>query len=169
MRKLNDKIDYLFIGGITLILVFGYFVVFTAPETKTKKVSLYFSYNQAQNLKAETRQVETDQLYKNIIQEMLAGPNKKELVKTIPRETRLINAQVKENILILNFNSKLRENHWGGSTGEIMTIYSIVDTMVQFPGIDQVQFLLRGKKVESLVGHVNLEAPIGPNYKLIKE
>jgi len=168
MAKKNKKNGYLFFGGVILILGLMYLIFFTSPQAQLKEVKLYFSYNQAQNLKAEVREVKTDKLYKNTIRELIKGPSKEDLGRTIPEGTELINLELEEDILTLNFNSNFRKNHWGGSTGEIMTIYSIVNTMCQFSEVDQVLFLLEGEQVESLVGHVSLNEPVSSNNKLIK-
>ncbi|MBM7622691.1 GerMN domain-containing protein [Sporohalobacter salinus] len=168
MMTYKEKKSYLLIAGITLTSVLILSVLFTAPQTKMKEVKLYFGYNQGQNLKTEIRQVKADQLYVNTIQELIKGPTNESLEQTMPKGTRLLNSKLKKEVLVLNFNSKFRENHWGGSTGEITTIYSIVNTMAQFPKIEQVQFLIKGKEVESLVGHMDLTAPIAPSDELIK-
>ncbi|ADL13312.1 GerMN domain-containing protein [Acetohalobium arabaticum] len=164
----KEKKNYLLIAGITLISVIILFILFTTSQSETKEVKLYFSYNQGQNLKSEVRRVESDQLYVNTIQELIQGPTDKYLGQTLPDGTKLIDFKLRKEVLILNFNSKFRENHWGGSTGEIMTIYSIVNTMAQFPEVKQVQFLIAGTKIESLVGHIDLTDPIGPNDELIE-
>ncbi|SKA05989.1 GerMN domain-containing protein [Selenihalanaerobacter shriftii] len=169
MTKKNKKINYLFIGGVVLILGLLYLIMFTPSKIETKKVKLYFSFNQGQNLKAEVRKVTTDKLYKNTVQELINGPTNEELVRTIPDGTQLIDLKLKERTLVLNFNSKLKENHWGGSTGEMMTIYSIVNTMTQFPEINQVLFLIEGEEVKSLAGHMGLVEPISANEKIIIE
>lgn len=163
----KEKKDYLLIAGITVISVL-ILSIFINPQNEMKEVKLYFSYNQGQNLKSEIRKVAADQLYINTIQELIEGPTNKGLEQTIPAGTRLIDFELTQGVLVLNFNSNFRDNHWGGSTGEIMTIYSIVNTMTQFPKVKQVQFLIAGTEIESLVGHIDLTDPIGPSDELIK-
>lgn len=167
MVKKDRRMSYLIIAGVTLFLVFSILINLDPPQVKTKKITLYFSDNQAQNLKSEMRQISIKHLYKNVVQELIKGPNSNKLVKTVPEGTELIDLKLEDNILVLNFNSKFRKNHWGGSTGEIITVYSIVNTLSQFSEVDQVLFLLEGKRVESLAGHVSLKEPIAPNSKLI--
>ncbi len=58
-------------------------------------------------------------------------------------------------------------NHPGGSNAEIMTIYSIVDSICKsFPEIRMVQFLIEGKVVDTLKGHIDVSLPLEPSWKL---
>ncbi|KXS41283.1 MULTISPECIES: GerMN domain-containing protein [unclassified Candidatus Frackibacter] len=169
MAKRSETLNYVFIGLIVITMVLIPLLFLTSSPVQTRKVKLYFSYNQAQNLKAEIREIKVDNIYRQTIEELIKGPTEEELTMTIPQGTKLIDLKLENKVLKLNFNSKFRKNHWGGSTGETMTIYSIVNTMTQFPEVNSVLFLLEGEKIETLVGHVGLEDPIPPNYKLIMD
>ncbi|MCK8824783.1 GerMN domain-containing protein [Fuchsiella alkaliacetigena] len=136
---------------------------------ETKVVKLYFSYDQAQSLKVEEREIGTKDLYQNIIEELSKGPTQEELGATIPAETELLAWDLNGGELSLDFNAKFQTDHPGGSAGEIMTIYSIVNTMAQFEEVERVFFLVEGEKVETLVGHITLEEAVLPNYDLVVE
>ncbi len=159
------------LGVIILIIVFIYLNVFSGgnklPADKTE-VLVYFSGDNAIHLVAEKRMVETDRLYINTINELIKGPESSSLGKTIPDGTEILDIKIEDKLAVVNFNQKLRDNHWGGSTGELMTVYSIVNTLAQFSEIEEVRFLLNGDEIETLVGHMDLSQPLPPDEKLVK-
>ncbi|HEY8497940.1 MAG TPA: GerMN domain-containing protein, partial [Limnochordales bacterium] len=59
------------------------------------------------------------------------------------------------------------ERHWGGTTGELLTVYGIVNTLTQLPGIRQVQIVVEGRPVETLAGHVDLTQPLEADPSLV--
>jgi spore germination protein GerM len=69
----------------------------------------------------------------------------------------------------VNFNPALSKDHPGGSSAEMMTVYSIVNSLsLNFPQIKRVQFLIDGKPIATIVGHLSLEQPVSPKPDLIK-
>ena len=55
-----------------------------------------------------------------------------------------------------------------GSQAEMVAFYSVVNSLaVNFPRIKNVQFLFEGQKLESL-GHLDLSAPLTPDFTLEK-
>jgi spore germination protein GerM len=153
----------IFIVSIVLFIFLIYSQFFATIDTK-----VYFSNSQAAYLMPEKREVKKNQLYSNLIQELIAGPNSGELTKTIPSQTELLGVRVKDNVARVDFSQALMSNHWGGTAGETMTVYSIVNTLTQFNSIDQVQILIAGQKIETLAGHIELSQPISFNSQLIK-
>ena len=70
----------------------------------------------------------------------------------------------------VNFNSALTTEHPGGSSAEMMTVYSIVNTLsLNFPRIKRVQILIDGKPIETIAGHLFLREAILPKLDLIKK
>jgi germination protein M len=87
---------------------------------------------------------------------------------TIPSEVKLINIETKEGICFVNFSEDLITKHWGGTAGEIFTIYSIVNSLTELDYIDKVQFLIEGKKQETFT-HMIFNEPFERDESLIKE
>ncbi|MEW6230380.1 MAG: GerMN domain-containing protein, partial [Bacillota bacterium] len=56
----------------------------------------------------------------------------------------------------------------GGSRNEELLVWSIVNTLTEFPGIYRVQILVDGKKEESIGGHVGIDVPLERNPNLIR-
>lgn len=68
---------------------------------------------------------------------------------------------VEDKVAYVDFAQDVVDNHWGGSTGDAMTIGSIVQSLTELPGIEKVQLLLEGNVVEAMFGHIATNEPIG--------
>lgn len=140
----------------------------TATAEKTE-VTLYFTSAQGDKLVAEKRKISTvTGIAKETLQELIKGPTDKKLKKTLPEGTKLMDIDVKDGLATVSFSKELHEKHLGGSNGEQITVYSIVNTLTQFPTIQRVQILVDGKSVETLAGHLGIADPIEKNTKIIK-
>jgi len=140
---------------------------------KRREVLLYFSDVEGEYLVGERREIlkkgEVNEEAKETINELINGPKGK-LIPTLPSRTKLLGLQIgKRGVAKVDFDKTLASDHPGGSSAEIMTLYSIVNSLnLNFPQIKGVQILIEGKTVESLVGHLSLRNPVSPNPDLIK-
>lgn len=143
----------------------------TEPKATKEKVTLYFGDKEAMYLIPEEREVAkgSKPIEQVIVEELIKGPRNPELSVTIPKEARLLSIKVDNGVAYVDFSKEIQTKHWGGSAGEAMTIYSVVNSLAQVPGIKQVQFLVEGKKQESLVGHIDITGPITPNWNMVKK
>lgn len=127
----------------------------TELETEEKKyIKLYFSDLKAEHLIAEAREITVSQketMEMRIIKELIKGPVNPNLVKTIPLETKIRSVETKEGICFVNLSQEFKTRHSGGSAGEIMTIYSIVNSLTELENVDKVQFLIEGQKIEVFI------------------
>ena len=149
-------------------------VIQPRPPREMKVVKLYFSDSQAEHLILEERQVvalpHMSEEAKEILKELIKGPLDSSLKPTIPPQTEVEDIYVKGDCFYVNFSSSLKEKHPGGSSGELLTIYSIVDTLLfNFPSQSRVQILIQGKPVETLAGHIDIRNPLGKRLDIVKE
>jgi germination protein M len=141
---------------------------------KTKEVVLYFSDDQAMYLVGQKRNIE-ELTAKAIILELIKGPSRlegeEELYETLPSKLKLLDVQVKEGIASVDFSGDSIQAISGGSTGEGMALYSIINTLVSDDnlGITKVQFLVDGKKVDSIKGHYDVSVPMIEDKDMIKK
>ena len=139
------------------------------PGTKT--INLYFPNQEELVLKAEKREIAKGDLTKEIqesVEGLIKGPQWN-LTSSIPDGTRFLGVEIKEGVAFLNFSKEISENHPGGSSAELQTIYSIINTItLNFPDIKKVQLLIEGKKVNTLAGHIDISFPLSQDKDLIK-
>jgi hypothetical protein len=69
----------------------------------------------------------------------------------------------------VDFSLEFASAHPGGSTNELLTIYSVVNALTaNLPVITSVQLLVNGKEVDTLAGHVDLRRPLTQNAALVE-
>jgi len=142
------------------------------PESKS--VVLYFSDEEGEYLLGEKREIlkkgSIKEEAKEVVEELTRG-SKKKLIPTLPAQTKVLALDIDERgVARVSFNGALTRYHPGGSSAEIMTVYSVVNSLVlNFPEIKQVQILIEGKEIDSITGHLSLSKPIPPNPGLVKK
>jgi spore germination protein GerM len=172
---------FLVLIGIGLILLFHQQIFRSIKPlserrgilVERKEVVIYFSDSEGEYLVGEKREIvrknEVKEEAKEAIIELIRGPKGK-LIPTLPPRTKLLTLQINDaGLAKVNFSPALSKDHPGGSSGEMMTVYSIVNSLtLNFPQIKRVQILIDGKPVETITGHLSLEQPISPKPDLIK-
>ena len=172
---------FLILIGVGLVLLFHQQIFRSVkPLTKRrsalperKEVLLYFSDNEGEYLVGEKRKIlrksAVQDEAKEMIIELIKGPNGK-LIRTLPPRTELLTLEISDaGVARVSFTPALSKDHPGGSSAEIMTVYSIVNSLsVNFPQIRRVQILIDGKRIATIVGHLSLEQPVSPKPDLIK-
>ena len=143
----------------------------TTPEVKQQQyITLYFADKDGSALVEETRKItvnEKEKIEMQAIKELIKGPDDKELSKTIPAETKILSVETKEGVCFVNLSQEFISRHPGGTMGEQLTIYSIVNTLTSLEGIEKVQFLIEGQKNESFI-HMLINEPFVRDEALIK-
>ncbi|MBO8138537.1 MAG: GerMN domain-containing protein [Desulfotomaculum sp.] len=131
-------------------------------------VVLYFA-DELGCLVAQQREIpKVDGIARVTMQELAKGPDPQSgLLPTLPPGTHLKDINIKDGVCIVDMSRELKENHAGGSSGEMLTVYSIVNTLTQFPTVERVKILVNGQVVNTLAGHVDLSVPLGRNDSII--
>jgi spore germination protein GerM len=90
------------------------------------------------------------------------APVAEPLVSAVPAGTMLRAVFVTDHgDAFLDFSRELSVSHTGGSTDELLTVYTLVNAVtVNLPAIHAVQLLVNGTQVDTLAGHIDLRRPI---------
>ncbi|MEN8246897.1 MAG: GerMN domain-containing protein, partial [Thermodesulfobacteriota bacterium] len=134
---------------------------------------LYFADQESMYLTAEDRVVaqqdDTKALGTVIVAALIDGP-RKVLVRTIPQGTSLRAFHLVENgTAYVDLSKEIKENHPGGARTELMTIYSLVNSIVlNMPDVAAVKLLIEGQEEATLAGHIDLRYPFTANMLLIR-
>lgn len=126
---------------------------------------VYFATPDAQQLVPEFRQGQAT--IDQVLADLVEGPRRKDLVRVLPPETKVLGYSKRGNVLYVNFSHHLITNHPGGSAGEIITVYGIVNTLVGLSGVRRVQILVDSEQIETLAGHLNLKDPLQKDYTIL--
>ena len=129
------------------------------PPTNAQNIVLYFADGQGQGLVEENRKIEISSnvpLERYIVEELIKGPKNTNNAPTIPPETKINDIKTKDGVCQIDLSAEFKSKHAGGSTGEIFTIYSIVNSLTELsPKIKNVTFLIDGKKQTEYKGHLD--------------
>jgi germination protein M len=135
------------------------------PSAPTRKVRLFFPSSQQDGLlEVEEREIhQSPQLTieaKQIVAELILGSHDGRGA-ALPPQTRLREVYLaEEGLLYVDLTADASENHPGGLTQEVSSIYAIVDSLTDnLAGVQRVQVLLDGSVAETLAGHVDLSQP----------
>ena len=138
----------------------------TSPKVETAKtmqVKVYYPDDSGINLVGVNRQIKIqkdDDKYFATIKLLTEDPTEKGLTKIFPSHAKINGVKIKGKTAYVNFDGSIIENFVGGSTGEELLINSFVNTLTEFPEIEQVKFVIDGKNVETLAGHMDLNMPL---------
>jgi len=102
-----------------------------------------------------------------IINKLIEGSDRENLIDVMPKGSKLNNVYIHGDIAYVDFSKEFVENHPGGSLGEYNTIYSIVNSITEIEGIEQVNFLIDGKKQTAYKGHTQFDIPISRDESMI--
>lgn len=142
-----------------------------ALERGEREVKLYFVSKDGKHLSEESAAINKGTLTEEIrgVAEGLLRGSSGALERTIPVGTRILGVRVRGKTALIDFSSHIKIKHWGGSTAELLTIYSIVNAVtVNFKQIELVQILIEGERFVSLAGHIKINRPIAPDLKMIE-
>ncbi|MCM2356703.1 MAG: GerMN domain-containing protein [Geobacteraceae bacterium] len=145
------------------------------PQTEvtgTLLVTLFFASPDAQGLVREAREIgacaEPAECAAEVVAELINGPVG-ELFPTLPPAATVRSVRLEGETALVDLGREFAAGLPGGSHGEMMALYSLVDSLAfNFPRIKKVQFLLEGEKVAS-IGHLDLSAPLLPDFSLEKK
>ncbi|MBE3587051.1 MAG: GerMN domain-containing protein [Thermoanaerobacteraceae bacterium] len=136
---------------------------------KAVPVVLYFSDDRGYLVAVKKEIPRTQAIARATIEELCRGPvSGSGLNPTIPPGTRLKDINIKDGVATVDFSRELKTKHWGGSSGELLTVYSIVNTLTQFPSVQKVQLLVEGERQQSLAGHLDISRPLQRDSGLIR-
>lgn len=136
-----------------------------------RDVVLYFGDRATKGLVREERTIKiTDQqpIEQYIINELIKGPDDKNLQPVLSPDTVLVSVDVEDNICYLNFRSNFLKENAGDSSHEAQVIYSIVNSLTELQTISRVQFYMDGKRMDSF-GSFNIKEYISRDTEIIQE
>ena len=136
----------------------------------TQMVKLYFSNKDATSLVCERRNIALvdNNLEKSIVTELIKGPVDPKLNTTVPTGTNVLSIETKEGICFVNLSDEFVSKHSGGSSAEVMTIYSVVNSLTELENVYKVQFLVGGKKLD-VYKHMMLSEPFERDETVISK
>ncbi|NLN16023.1 MAG: GerMN domain-containing protein [Firmicutes bacterium] len=142
-----------------------------ATDPAGAEVLIYLATRDGTSLVPVKRIVDVEKVSpQGLIEELLKGPRPGEpWVLPLPANTRLQSVAVVDRVAYVDLSEEMIEFHPGGTTGELLTVYAVVNTLAQLPEVELVQIFVGGRELETLMGHLDLRTPLEPDFSLVIE
>jgi hypothetical protein len=134
----------------------------SSPDTNRREVVLFFQARDSEYLGPERRKIfltpsPVDQA-KQIVVELINGPNSRDLLPTVPKETRLRGLYLdRGGTAYVDLSVEVAARHPGGTAEEIATLFSLVNSLTyNLPEVKRVHILVDGEERDTLV-HLDLK------------
>lgn len=147
----------------------------TVQPLTVKQVEVFFPSSAGTGLVAERREIfmtaSPGDRAKQILSDLLSGPERNAALPAIPRGIRLRQVYVLDDgTAYADFTGDLATRLGGGSSDEILTVFSVVNSLVlNVAEITRVGILLDGQECETLNGHLDLRRPLSANLDLVQD
>ncbi|MBR1581171.1 MAG: GerMN domain-containing protein [Selenomonadaceae bacterium] len=136
------------------------------------QVKVYYPDESGLRLVEVERQVETskgENKYEATVEAMMQAPKEQELTEIFPKHAKLLGVTVDDGIANVNFDEGLQKHFVGGSAGETFLVGSVVNALTNFDEVKGVRFLIDGKEIDSLAGHMDLSEPVTRMNELMEK
>ena len=146
-------------------------VGYTSESYQKTDLKLYYSSSDGMMLK----QVKKNDVHYNIntsiekliVEQVMKGTSVQNAANTIPKTTKLLGVSVKDGICYVNFDEKFASE--GYDQNPEVTIYSIVNSIIENANVNKVQILIEGSSDVLYKGTVDLSRPLEWNASLLEE
>lgn len=139
-----------------------------AYETTT--LTLYFANETGDMLVSEKRVVEYNSniaLERIVVDQVLAGPQKRDVYPTVNPETGIVSVSIKDGICYVNLDQNFLTQIYNVTSD--VTIYSITNSLVELGGVNQVQILVEGESNLMYREKISLNTLFERNLELIEK
>lgn len=183
----NKKIFFLLILVLIIILISLYFIIknfasksdtnentpyseYTPEEEISTKqmrettVSLYF-VDSSNNIKSEGKLIDSALLlqnpYKQLIELLLSGPQDNNLINVFPENTKILDAKLENNCVILNFSNEFL--NLKDETQKFNVINCILNTLKQLNEVNSIKILVNDNLCKGFEDRYNVSDNLQTN------
>jgi len=130
-------------------------------------INVYYLDSMGEYLVGEARIVSSENKYVDALYELMKLPVDSSLYRLVPDSTKINSIVVEDGLAKVDFSKEFVENRITSDTEDILLIYSIVNTLTEFPEVNSVSFYIDGEKLDTL-GELDISEPIFRRSDLIK-
>lgn len=139
-----------------------------ADQLPPREIQLYFTEPQGAFLLPESYEIPACDEDRDCILGMLLAlisGSRQENLPVLPKETKVLSVDVENDLVRVNFSRHLVDFHPGGSLTELLSIYSLANSLNEnFPYVRQLQVLVEGEVLQTLKGHARIDQPIYADF-----
>ena len=165
--KKNTLIRH-FIFLLILAIGFGTVVISQNTHTETAEEKLYYVDAQMLRLitvKTQIPQMSTQKMAQRVADELVEGyDDNPKIRRIIPNVKHGIKVKVLDRIAYVDIKQELADKHPEGRDLELLTVYSIVNSLTGLDGIVNVRFTIDGKRQKDFKGYIDMRETFIPDY-----
>lgn len=138
--------------------------------TDNVTLKLYFADANEEGLVMEEREVTlkmTDTMQEAVVKELIAGPKIEGTQNLIPEGTKVNSVWVKDGVCYVDLSSEFQARFIGSGNDEEHLIYSIVNSLCRLSGIQYVQILVDGERIDIFYSNVSINSTLTANEELV--
>ncbi len=138
--------------------------------TKIVNLKLYFANKNGDKLTNQSCVIEYNAnvaVEKVVVEQLIAGPMEDGAYPTIPKDTKVMSVTTKDGVCYVNFDTGFTAQ--GYDVLGTVTIYSIVNSLTELPGITSVQILVNGETSINYKDNISLETAFQRNPEVVEK
>lgn len=138
--------------------------------TKIERLNLYFANKAGDKLKNQSCIIEYNAnvaVEKVVVEQLIAGSTEEGYYPTIPKDTKVMNITRKEDVCYVNLDTGFTAQ--GYDVLGTVTIYSIVNSLTDLPGINSVQIMVNGETNINYKDNISLETIFQKNVEIVEK
>ena len=138
--------------------------------TKIVNLKLYFANKNGDKLTNQSCVIEYNAnvaVEKVIVEQLIAGPMEDGAYPTIPKDAKVMSVTTKDGVCYVNFDTGFTAQ--GYDVLGSVTIYSIVNSLTELPGITSVQILVNGETSINYKDNISLETAFQRNPEIVEK
>ena len=133
-------------------------------------LKLFYSDSKGEKLKEETVNIRYNSnilIEKLVLEQLMKGSSINGSKSAIPKDTKLLGVSVRDHICYVNFDEGFLASGYEGDPR--ITIYSIVNSLIESSTVNQVQISVNGETDISFQGAVDLGKPLMEDLSMMEE
>lgn len=157
-----------FIFLLILTIGFGTVLVSQHIHTETAEVKIYYVDAQMLRLipvKTQIPKMSVQKMAQRIVDELVEGrDDNPKIRRVIPNVKHGIKVKVLDGIAYVDIKRELADKHPDGRDLELLTIYSIVNSLTGLDGVMNVRFTIDGERQKDFKGYIDMRETFIPDY-----
>lgn len=106
---------------------------------------------------------------KATLEALLQGEEKGEFLSALPEGTKVKELNMKsDGTCVVDLNKEATQIAENVPKEEALAVYAIVNTLTEFPTVEQVQILVEGQISKTFAGHIPVDVPLRRDLSFVK-
>ena len=145
------------------------FITAHSARVTTREVRLYFVDAEMLRLIPVKMSVadsgDPQLMARRLLDELIKGRDENPKIRRlIPDIKHCMTVSVRDGCAVVDIKRKMVENHPEGRDLELLTVYSVVNTLTGIDGVQTVRFTVEGKTQRDFMGYLDMRETFVPDF-----